>query len=174
MAYSPEYLRFRSDPLTLRKIAERTGGRILSGQETGKDLFAIPREPKETSKSIVDLILILLACLIPIDVGVRRVQLDWSVVRGWFGGGRKSESTETLGALLKLKEKVRETTDSARKGPPVKLPPSSPRSTPQSAPKPKAAPAEAPEDEAAQSTTERLLARKRKRQQEAQSYGTQP
>jgi uncharacterized membrane protein len=175
VAYSPEYLRFRSDPLTLRKIAERTGGRILTGQETGKDLFAIPRQPKETSKSIVDLLLILLACLIPLDVGIRRVQLDWSVVRGWFGGNRKTESTETLGALLRLKEKVRETTDSARKGGPVKLPPSSPRPIPRSAPAPKPAPPEpTPEEDAAQSTTERLLARKRKRQQEDKSDDTKP
>jgi Ca-activated chloride channel homolog len=175
VAYSPEYLRFRSDPVTLRKIAERTGGRILSGQETGKDLFAIPRQPKETSKSIVDLLLILLACLIPIDVGVRRVQLDWGVVRGWFGGSRKTESTETLGALLRLKEKVRETTDSARKGGPVKLPPSSPRPAAPGASAPKTAPSEpTPEQEEAQSTTERLLARKRKRQQEDKSDDTKP
>jgi uncharacterized membrane protein/Mg-chelatase subunit ChlD len=172
VAYSPEYLRFRSDPLNLRKIAERTGGRILTGQETGKDLFTIPREPKETSKSIVDLLLIILACLIPLDVGVRRVQLDWSVVRGWFGRSVKTESTETLGALLRLKEKVRETTDAGRTGP-VKLQPSSPRAMPPSAPKPKPAVAE-PEPDAAQSTTERLLAKKRKRQQEDKSDDTKP
>jgi hypothetical protein len=173
VAYSPEYLRFRSDPLTLRKIAERTGGRILTGNETGKDLFTIPRVPKETSKSIVDLLLILLACLIPLDVGVRRVQLDWSVVRGWFGGGLKTESTETLGALLRLKEKVRETTDAGRSGP-VKLSPSAPRPAPPT-PLPKPASTEpAPESDAAQSTTERLLAKKRKRQQEDQSDDTKP
>lgn len=174
VAYSPEYLRFRSDPLTLRRIAERTGGRILSGQETGKDLFTIPREPKETSKSIVDLLLILLACLIPLDVGVRRVQLDWSVVRGWFGGGRKTESTETLGALLRLKEKVREATDAGRKGGPINLPASPPRSPGQARPAPKPAAEAVPEQEAAQSTTERLLAVKRKRQQEEKSDDTKP
>jgi hypothetical protein len=174
VAYSPEYLRFRSDPLTLRRIAERTGGRILSGQETGKDLFTIPREPKETSKSIVDLLLILLACLIPLDVGVRRVQLDWSVVRGWFGGGRKTESTETLGALLRLKEKVREATDASRKGGPINLPASPPRSPAQARPAPKPAAEAVPEQEAAQSTTERLLAVKRKRQQEEKSDDTKP
>jgi hypothetical protein len=175
VAYSPEYLRFRSDPVTLRRIAEQTGGRILSGQETGKDLFTIPREPKETSKSILDLLLILLACLIPLDVGIRRVQLDWSVIRGWFGAGRKTESTETLGALLRLKEKVRETTDAARKGAPVKLPSAPPRSTPQSAPvqKPEA-PGAASEQEPPQSTTSRLLAIKRKREQGEKSDDTKP
>jgi len=174
VAYSPEYLRFRSDPITLRQIADRTGGRILSGQETGKELFTVPRQPKETSKSIVDWLLILLACLIPLDVGVRRVQLDWSVVRGWFGAGKKAESTETLGALLKLKEKVRLTTDAERKPSGAGFQPAlSPtgseplvtsrqdaRSTSKSvATKP------APEQESPASTTERLLAMKRKRQQ---------
>jgi uncharacterized membrane protein len=166
VAYSPEYLRFRSDPIALRQIAERTGGRILSGQETGKELFAIPREPKETSKSIVSLLLILLACLIPLDVGVRRVQLDWSVVRGWFGAGKKTESTETLGALLRLKEKVRETTVAERKTAPVISTPASSRPAPQSALIRKSAVTEAAsEQESPASTTERLLSMKRKRQQ---------
>ncbi|HEX4263299.1 MAG TPA: glutamine amidotransferase [Verrucomicrobiae bacterium] len=173
VAYSPEYLRFRSDPVTLRRIAEQTGGRILSGQETGKDLFAIPREPKETSKSILDLLLILLACLIPLDVGIRRVQLDWSVIRGWFRASRKTESTETLGALLKLKEKVRESTDAGRQGAPVKLPPAAPRPAP--APTTKPAATEPPsEQDPQQSTTGRLLAIKRKRQQGDKSDDTKP
>ena len=171
VAYSPEYLRFRSDPVTLRRIAEQTGGRILSGQEAGKDLFAIPREPKETSKSILDLLLILLACLIPVDVGIRRVQLDWSVVRGWFNRRQKTESTETLGALLKLKEKVRETTDANRPSGPVKLSPTTPRVNQP----PKSTPAKSdPEPESPQSTTEKLLALKRKRQQEDKSDDTKP
>ena len=166
VAYSPEYLRFRSDPVTLRQIAERTGGRILTGQETGKELFAIPREPKETSKSIVDWLLVLLACLIPLDVGVRRVQLNWSVIRGWFVRVKKTESTETLGALLKLKEKVRESTDAGTKRPTFISSPMQMRPTPQSAPQKKSPVAEAAaEAETPASTTERLLAMKRKRQQ---------
>jgi uncharacterized membrane protein len=173
IAYSSEYLRFRSDPITLRQIADRTGGRILSGQETGKDLFTVPREPKETSKPIVDWLLILLACLIPLDVGVRRVQLDWSVVRGWFAAGKKTESTETLGALLRLKEKVRETTDAGRKPTPVSSSPASARPMPQSKPAGKSSVAEAaPEQESPASTTERLLAMKRKRQQQEKTDDT--
>jgi Ca-activated chloride channel homolog len=175
VAYSPEYLRFRSDPIMLRQIAARTGGRILSGQETGKDLFSIPRQPKETSKSIVDWLLVLLACLIPLDVGVRRVQLDWSVIRGWFVRSRKTESTETLGALLKLKEKVRETTEAGRKILPAETPltrPSATLSPPKRGERRGEGPSSksvaagaAPEPETPESTTERLLAMKRKRQQ---------
>jgi hypothetical protein len=175
VAYSPEYLRFRSDPITLRKIADRTGGRILSGQESGKDLFAIPREPKEASKSIVDLLLVLLACLIPLDVGVRRVQLDWNTMRGWFGAGRKTESTETLGALLRLKEKVRETTGAGPRPAPAVSSPVPARPVPPSPPAGKPAQAQAAgEPESPASTTERLLAMKRKRQQGETENDTKP
>jgi len=131
--------------------------------------------PKETSKSIVDWLLVLLACLIPLDVGVRRVQLDWGVIRGWFVRSKKTESTETLGALLKLKEKVRETTDAGRKPAPNILSPVSPRPAPQPAPPKKSTVAEAThEPEPPASTTERLLAMKRKRQQSEESDDTKP
>jgi hypothetical protein len=173
VAYSSEYLRFRSDPITLRQIAERTGGRILSGQEGGKELFTVPRIPKATSKSIVDLLLIALACLIPLDVGVRRVQLDWSVVRGWFGAGRKIESTETLGALLRRKEQVRETTDANRRTTPIFTRPDPARPPAAAAPARKPDVTEtAPGPETPASTTERLLAMKRKRQQGEQDNDT--
>ena len=175
VAYSPEYLRFRSDPIMLRQIAERTGGRVLNGQETAKDVFSILREPKETSKSIVDWLLILLACMIPIDVGVRRVQLDWSVIRGWFLRGKKSESTATLSALLKVKEKVRESTDAGRKPMVIISSPVSPRSAPLPAPDKKSAVAEAaPEPETPASTTGRLLALKRQREQGEKSDDSKP
>jgi uncharacterized membrane protein len=163
VAYSSEYLRFRSDPITLRQIAGRTGGRILSGEETGKELFGVPVVPRQTSRSILDWFLILLACLVPLDVGVRRVQLDWSVIRGWFRSGRKLESTETLGALLRLKEKVRESTQAKGEPRPPISPPAPARPAPQAQ---KSAVAETPaEQDSPASTTERLLAMKRKRQQ---------
>jgi len=173
VAYSAEYLRFRSDPITLRQIADRTGGRILSGRESGKELFAIPRVPKETSRSILNPLLILLACLIPLDVGVRRVQLDWGVIRGWFGATRKTESTDTLGALLRLKKKVRETEEDYRKAAPITLP-QHPLSPPrQQKPTTKPPTTElAPETEQPLSTTERLLAKKRKREQGEKRDGT--
>jgi uncharacterized membrane protein len=163
VAYSSEYLRFRSDPITLRQIAERTDGRILSGQETGKDLFGVPLETRQTSRPILEWLLILLACLIPLDVGVRRVQLDWSVIRGWFGAGKKVESTEQLGALLQLKKRVRESTQTKGVPRPAISPPSA-RPAPQ--PQKIVVAESAPEPDSPASTTERLLAMKRKRQQE--------
>ena len=168
VAYSPEYLRFRSNPIVLRRIAERSGGRVLSGQETGKELFAPKRLTKETSQPVFDWILALLAILIPIDVGVRRVQWDWSLVLGLFGSRRKVESTATLNALLKRKEETAEALSAAPEA--VRRlehtpPPAPGRATPPPLPaaaRPSASAAK-PEAGAPLSTTERLLELKRKR-----------
>jgi hypothetical protein len=117
--------------------------------------------------------LILLACLIPVDVGVRRVQLDWSVIRGWFTRSQKTESTETLGALLRRKGEVRETTGTVRTTIAVSRPPARPAPSSETVrPAKPAAPKTAPEPETPSSTTERLLAMKRKRQQQDDNNDT--
>jgi hypothetical protein len=129
------------------------------------DIFEKPQRVHETSKPVFDWFLIALACLIPLDVGVRRVQLDWSVIKSWFGFGKKGDSTATMGALLERKKQVQTAVAPQERPKPVNIP-SAP--VPASVPKP-AVPskAEKPEqakpDAAQQSTTERLLARKRKR-----------
>ena len=85
LPYSAEYLRFRSDPIVLKRVAEQTGGReITLGEDAMKTLFTEGREPKRSSRPIFDWLLIAVACLIPLDVAVRRVQLDWSLVTGLF------------------------------------------------------------------------------------------
>ena len=165
VAYSPEYLRFRSDPILLREIAGRTGGRLLTGAETGPELFAVPREINRSSQPVFIWLLVLLACLIPLDVAVRRVQLDWSLIRGWFGGGANPDSTQTLGALLKRKAKVGETMNAAPAFPRRPPPPSPAAPRPASVPPP-APTAEFAADNATESTTGRLLALKRKRTQD--------
>ncbi|HZJ15396.1 MAG TPA: hypothetical protein VFD27_10115, partial [Chthoniobacteraceae bacterium] len=165
--YSPEYLRFRSDPILLKQIAERTGGRLLTGAET--DLFHPQRTPRESSRPVFDWFLFALALLVPLDVAVRRVQLDWSVILAWFGRGPMAKvSTQTMGALLQRKQKVKEALDAPRaEAPrPVILPPkpSTPRTEP-AEPKAEAPPPPPADATLPQSTTERLLARKRKRQE---------
>lgn len=153
--YSPEYLRFRSDPILLKKVAQETGGRLLTGRDDA--IFKVARTPRESSRPVIDWFLILVACLIPIDVGVRRIQLDWSVIRGWFGFGKKeAASGETLGALLQRKQEVSATMETRRPAAPIRLAPKSNAS--QSSQEDVSPPAEEGE-----STTARLLARKRKR-----------
>jgi uncharacterized membrane protein len=169
--YSPEYLRFRSDPIELKRIAERTKGRLLSGQETGDELFNKGRKPSQSSRPIEDIFLIILACAIPIDVGIRRIQLDFGVIRGWFTRKQpKGESGETMGALLRVKRRmktVKEPADTAE--PATRVPPPAAPS----APPPRRKQADVSNAKKAEkepgleslSTTERLLALKRKRQQ---------
>jgi hypothetical protein len=155
--YSAEYLRFRSDPILLKQIAERTGGRVLDANDV--DLFHPPRVPRESSRPVFDWFLLALCILVPLDVGVRRVQFDWEAIRAWLRPRRGEEGAETMGALLQRKAQVKE--QRAERPPPVptvRVPKPTPRPA-SSVPEPKV---EEPAEP--QSTTERLLARKRKRQ----------
>lgn len=109
VSYSPEYLRFRANPIVLREVAEQTGGTELDTEVTPQalsDQIFGRREPKRSSRSIFDWFLMTLACLIPLDVAVRRVQVDLSWIRKMLRQ-RKSESTKVMGALLQRTETVR-------------------------------------------------------------------
>jgi hypothetical protein len=163
--YSPEYLKFRSDPIVLKQIAERTGGRVLDGSML--DLFHPQRQSRESSLPVIDWFLLIIACLVPIDVAVRRVQLDWSVIRGWFTRKAAEASGETMGALLQRKKQTATTfqpSETIRPAATFRPAPVPPKPRVPSAPESKPAAPETPEaPDAAQSTTERLLARKRRR-----------
>ena len=170
--YSPEYLRFRSNPLVLQQILSRTGGKELTGDETGPDIFVKDREPKVSSQSIADWFLLVLACLIPLDVAVRRVQIDWGLIASWLRG-KRGTSGATLGALLQRKKAI--TMPSADRRPLEPTPPEAqplrptapaapaPR-TAAPKPKPTRAPTPVPEEPPADgvSTTSRLLQMKKK------------
>jgi uncharacterized membrane protein/Mg-chelatase subunit ChlD len=169
--YSSEYLRFQSDPIVLKQIAERTGGRMLNANDV--DLFHPQRVTRESSRPVFDWFLLALCIMIPLDVGVRRVQLDWDLILSWFRPRKAAASGETMGALLQRKAQVKEQIEETRGErpvvPPPLRPPTIPRPTtrPASPPSVQPKPAEskpATEDpDLPQSTTERLLARKRKR-----------
>ncbi len=166
--YSPEYLRFRSNPIVLSEIAQRTGGRVLSGDEKGEEIFVQERKPRESSSSVADWFLLLLACLVPLDVGVRRIQLDWYVIRGWLRLGRRAiPSGETLGALLRRKKEivfVPGEKEKARRLPAAGLRLKRGEAKRKAPPREEMVPEAKPEAAAAQqpSTTERLLAIKKK------------
>jgi uncharacterized membrane protein len=113
--YSPEYLRFRSSPAVLQRIAEETGGRVLSGDEQGPDLYPAEREARRTSQAVHAVLLALLAFLMPIDAGVRRVQLDWDGIIRRFRRG-EAPRTATLGALLARRDAVVERDTGSRGG----------------------------------------------------------
>jgi Ca-activated chloride channel homolog len=184
VSYSPEYLRFRANPIVMREIAERTHGEQLEADEdpvkTAEKIFG-DRVPKRSSRPIFDWLLMALACMVPLDVGIRRVQIDPASILGLFRR-RKRESTATLGTLLQKTGEVRSALSgakddaTARPRTPLSDGPRMPR--PQ-APRPQsgspAAPKAAKQGTGSQtpqpsaddgSTTSRLLALKRKRDTE--------
>jgi hypothetical protein len=165
VSYSDEFLRFRADPVVLDRIRERTGGRLLKGSETGAELFDIDRTPRLSSRSIVDLLLLLLACLIPLDVAFRRVQLDWATLKSWVGLGAR-ESTETLGNLLAMKQRLGEADAERAERPTPQVVTTKPRE-PATGAAPSVATVAPPKTEsapkrAAGTTTSRLLEAKRR------------
>lgn len=181
--YSPEFLRFRSNPIVLEEIAQRTGGQRLD-PAIATDVIYGRRDPKQSSNPVFDWFLMALAILVPLDVAIRRVQLDWYVIKGWFGFGKEQkQSTATMGALLQRKQDVVDDLDARRGGPTeqtgqstlAQLQEQRQQKGPVTTPKPPGAkdsgkqqsappPPQTPQDN--QSTTGRLLDMKRKRNSE--------
>lgn len=175
--YSPEYLRFRSNPLVLDDIARRTNGQSLELDDPPEKIYSRDRIPKRSSRAIFDWFLVAVACLVPLDVGIRRVQLDWYVIKSWLGIGQKrGTSTQTMGALLERKQAVDSQFEARRAETPLTTTEALRRvAKPQArgeghgaarAPVPPAPAApKGPADDKS-TTTERLLQLKRKRQQD--------
>lgn len=171
--YSPEYLRFRSNPIVLRQIVTRTGGRMLTGREKGEDIFSHGRAPKDSTRPIFDWFLILIAILVPLDVGIRRIQIDLRVIAGLLGLGRgKKAPSKTLGALLQVKKRIkfsageekkeREFVGTAPTGPPAARVKERPAPGPEEKEKAPEPAKEQEPDTSGLSTTERLLRMKKK------------
>lgn len=178
VSYSPEYLRFQSNPIVLQEIAEQTGGVTLDADLTSTELAQQiygNRKEKKATRPVFDWFLMALACMIPLDVAVRRVQLDFTWLKQMFQPGSK-ESTATMGSLLERKKAVQSTMTSASKQAASERPMKSrqvniPNSARKAAAKqssenktPNKPEAEPEVDDG--STTSRLLAMKRKRDQE--------
>ena len=109
--YSPEYLRFRSDPVLLQRIADETGGRLLSGNETGEEIYNFERAVRRNTRPIIDWFLIALAVALLLDVAIRRVRIDWQEVRSRLAGKQSTTKDATLGSLLKRKKDVTRSLD---------------------------------------------------------------
>jgi Ca-activated chloride channel homolog len=114
VSYSAEYLRFRSNPILLKEILERTEGKLLQSDSPTEAVFGA-RLPRSSTQPIFDWLLISLAILLPIDVAVRRVHIDWLVVRSLLFRHRGEQNQQTtLGALLETKQQTVAHLDAAR------------------------------------------------------------
>lgn len=173
VSYSPEYLRFTSNYNTLRDIQEQTGGTQLTTKSSAADIYN-RRVPKISSQPIFDWFLIALAMLVPLDVAVRRVQIDWQMVLDSLGLGKRGETTKTMGALLARKGEVSSQLKGLKEERPmqtsVSQSPYEVRSMPTrtAAPRPKATQTNEQSVPSAmeQTTTSRLLSLKKKREDE--------
>jgi Mg-chelatase subunit ChlD len=111
--FSQEYLKFSANPSVLENIAAATGGRMLTGSETSAEIYHPDRAVKYRSRSIFDLLLIILSCLIPLDVALRRIQFDfasvWQTLKRPLAPTVKATSTATMSMLLRQKETLQMT-----------------------------------------------------------------
>ena len=186
VSYSPEYLRFEPNPIVLEDIAAKTGGQVLDpGAPTEELVDSIygERKPKRSSRTVFDWFLMALACMIPLDVAVRRVQLDFSWLKNMFKRRKAGETTATMGALLQRKESVRSVLDEQKeKRPDRPKPPERPMQPRAVPPRPTRASTDDTSDQSQTpqpappkdtpsaddgSTTSRLLAMKRRRDEES-------
>lgn len=120
--YSLEYQRFRASPALLNRIAEQTGGRRLelkriveevdgrqvTRYEPAEEVFLRDDVVRYATNPIFDWFLVALACLLPLDVAARRVQIDWGLIFARLRGkSRGQASTQTMSALLHRKRELK-------------------------------------------------------------------
>lgn len=169
--YSPEYLRFRSNPTVLNSLSRKTAGESLADQKDPvKTIYETRRKPRMSSLPIFFWFLIALACLIPLDVAIRRIQIDMHVIKGLLGLNKTAgASGQLMGALLERKRTVGSALDSQRATTTSKPRPQTqtrPTTAARQAAKKPDTTAKPPQQETSpenMSTTERLLRMKRQR-----------
>jgi hypothetical protein len=121
--YSPEFNATEPNVHLLQQIAEATGGKMLPMPPAAPDDNPFLHDRKKTfqPRDLWEWLLKLAICLFPLDVGVRRIQIDreeWlkataSLRRAiffWRGKPRPVEADESLGALLARRDEVRSKT----------------------------------------------------------------
>ncbi len=186
--YSPEFNSTEPNLNLLRRIAESGGGRILDPDNPADNTYLHNRQRTYQPRDLWDWLLKFAVLLFPLDVAVRRIQLDrdemeraWRKLRSWIffwqGVPREPEAEESLAALLSRRDHVRSTqtapakpnADLFRPAKPVTLPLAGTGEEESGKPGTGAteAPAEETEDKPAQeptSTTSRLLDAKRRAQ----------
>jgi len=185
--YSPEFNATESNLHLLEQMVETTGGKTLPLEPTAPEENPFLHDRKKTfqPRDLWEWLLKLAICLFPLDVGIRRIQIDreeWlkatATLRRWIffwkGRERPVEADESLIALLARRDEVRAKTTSAATQPAPELfqPTRAVTVGEPATPLPKlepGAPAETPargatEEEKPAGTTSRLLEAKRRAQ----------
>ncbi len=116
--YSPEFNAPEPNLNLLRRIAEAGGGKILDPTRPNENAFNHDRVKTFQPRDLWEWLLKFAILLFPLDVGVRRIQLERDEVRRalnwlarklffWRGIERRPEADESLDALLARREQVR-------------------------------------------------------------------
>ena len=185
--YSPEFSATEPNNNLLRRLGEAGGGKVLDPDMPADNPFLHDRIKTFQPRDLWEWLLKLAIILFPLDVGVRRIQLDrveWlkatATLRRWLffwrGVPRAPEADESLAALLARRDQVRakQTAPAAPPSPelfkpqkPVVIIPERKETAPPQAaagPVVGASPSAQPDEQPA-STTSRLLEAKRRAQQ---------
>jgi hypothetical protein len=183
--YSPEFNTAEPDLNLLRRLAETGGGRILKPSNPADNPFTHDRQKTFQPRDLWEWLLKLAVLLFPVDVAVRRIQLDreeWmratrTLRRSlffWRPPAATPEGEVSLAALLARREQVRARTTTPATEPspdlfrPQKAAVDSPTSGGKLAPAPgftpETPPAGPPATSPPVSTASRLLAAKRRAQ----------
>jgi uncharacterized membrane protein len=175
--HSPEFAESRPNLARLERLAEVGGGKLLSRDFAADNPFERDRRKTFQPVDLWEWLLKFAVILFPIDVGVRRIQLDWEewlkatanlrrLLFFWRRRERQTGTDEALASLLARRDEARQTFQRDRPSAPnPRL--FQPEKTPAEFSVKPSAVAEAKPDEPSQaagddSTTSRLLAAKRK------------
>jgi uncharacterized membrane protein len=175
--HSPEFAESRPNLSRLERLAEVGGGKLLSRDFAADNPFERDRRKTFQPVDLWAWLLKFAVILFPIDVGVRRIQLDWkewlkataNLRRLLFFWGRRDRQTgtdEALASLLARRDEARQSFQRDRPSAPDSRLFQPEKTAAEFSAKPSAV-AEAKPDEPSQaagddSTTSRLLAAKRK------------
>jgi Ca-activated chloride channel homolog len=128
--YSPEFAAGEPHHHLLRRIAETTGGRVLRVDDPADNPFLRDRQKTFQPRDLFEWLLILAILLFPVDVGVRRIDIDrteWAKAMRWLrrwilfwqGPPRPVEADESLAVLLARRDQVRAQQPMAQAGAPA-------------------------------------------------------
>jgi uncharacterized membrane protein len=122
--YSPEFSASEPNENLLRRLAESGGGKVLDPENPTDNPFLHDRQKTFQPRELWEWLLKFAILMFPLDVGVRRVQLEreemlraWRKIRSkvffWQGVPREPEAEESLAALLSRRDQVRSTQTAA-------------------------------------------------------------
>ncbi len=183
--YSPEFNAPEPNLNLLRRLAESGGGKVLNPANPAENPFTHDRQKTFQPRDLWEWLLKLAVILFPVDVALRRIQLDreeWlratQSLRRWLffwrGKPRTVEADESLAALLTRRDQVRakqtapatqQNADLFRPEKSVVIPVLSPKPGPQTAANQPATETTPAKPETQLTTTSRLLDAKRRAQQ---------